>query len=60
MSKALIMASELIKEECSKYQTCKECFFGREDEEGDNFCTIDDLECSPSHWDLSKLEEKND
>lgn len=57
MSKALIMAVELIKEECSKHEVCKECFYGCVDEKGLTDCIIDDY-YPPSEWDLSELEKK--
>ena len=58
MSKALIMAAELIKEECSKHKECKECFYGCVNEEGLTDCIIVNYEYSPSQWDLLELEKK--
>ncbi len=58
MSKALINAAKLIKEECSKHEDCKECFYGCVDEEGLTDCIINGYDYSSSQWDLSELEEK--
>ena len=59
MSKALIMAVELIKEECSKHEKCKECFYWCVDEESIAGCIIEDYKYFPRQWDLSELEKKN-
>lgn len=58
MSKALIMAAELIKEECNKHELCNECFYGCKDERGFINCIVDDYEHSPNEWDLLELEKK--
>ncbi len=58
MSKALVKAVQLIKEECSKHKECRECFYGSIDEEGYDTCIIENYELSPSQWDLSELEKK--
>ena len=60
MSKALIVAAEIIKKECSKYVGCTGCFYCKKDEEGFNECIVENYETSPSQWDLSELEKKND
>ncbi len=56
MSKALLYAAKLIKEECSKYKDCIGCFYNTVSED----CVVDNYENSPAGWNLSELEEKND
>ena len=56
MSKELINAAKLIKEECSKHKDCIGCFYNTVSED----CVVDNYEYSPSQWDLLELEEKND
>jgi len=60
MSKSLIRAVELIKEECSKHENCIECFYSCIDEEGFTGCIVDSYGVSPEKWNLSRLGKKND
>lgn len=58
MSKALMMAAKLIKEECNKHDECKECFYGYIHEEGLIGCIVEGYRNCPNEWDLSELEKK--
>lgn len=60
MSKELINAAKLIKEECNKHNECEKCFYGYINEEGLIDCIVEGYRNCPSIWDLSKLEENND
>lgn len=59
MSKELIRAAEIIKEECSKHDECKNCFYGCI-KEGLQSCFLEVYINCPSIWDLYEWEEKND
>ncbi len=58
MSNELIMAAELIKEECSKHKDCTGCFYGCVDGGGVTNCIINGCGDCPVGWNLSELEKK--